>query len=73
MGRVIARKPGVVRKSSKVLKVNEALEKKKDKTDHPATKCKGKKDWREFISCLRKEMKSLMKEEGLAKEEEEEE
>jgi len=61
MGRVIARKPGVVRRSEHVLKINEQLEKLKGSPDHPATKCKGKPGgWKEFISCLRSEMKKAI-------------
>ena len=56
MGRVIARKPGVVRRSEKVLSINEQLENLAGKPDHPATQCKGK-PWREFVSCLRAKMK----------------
>ena len=58
MGRVIARKPGVVRRSDNVLAINKQLEDLKGKPEHPATKCKGKPGgWREFVSCLRDEMK----------------
>ena len=56
MGRVIARTPGVVRKSKKVISINEQLENLAGKSDHPATQCKGK-PWREFVSCLRTKMK----------------
>ncbi|MEM1562743.1 MAG: hypothetical protein QXV75_07160 [Candidatus Bathyarchaeia archaeon] len=59
MGRLIGRIPGVVRKSAKVLAVNAILEEKRGK-DHPASKCHGK-DWKNFVSCLRKEMKDIMK------------
>jgi len=60
MGRVIARKPGVVRRSEKVLSINEQLENLAGKPDHPATQCKGK-PWREFVSCLRTKMKEKIK------------
>jgi len=62
MGRVIGRKPGVVRRSEYVLKINEQLEALKGSPEHPATKCKGKPGgWKEFISCLRAEMKKAIK------------
>ena len=68
MGRVIARKPGVLRKSDDVLAINKVLEDLKGSSDHPATKCKGKPGgWKEFVSCLRDEMKKALKEAGKAK------
>ena len=60
MGRLIMRKPGVLRKSDYVLMINEQLAAVKGKPDAPAKKCKGKA-WKDFVSCLRKEMKALIK------------
>jgi len=68
MGRVIGRKPGVVRRSKAVLEINKVLEDLKGKAEHPATKCKGKPGgWREFVSCLRSEMKAALRAAGKAK------
>ena len=60
IGRLVMRKPGVLRKSEKVLKINAQLEAVKGTPDAPASKCEGK-PWKEFVSCLRKEMKALIK------------
>ena len=58
MGRVIGRIPGVVRKSASVLAVNEVLENLAGKDNHPATQCGGRA-WKDFVSCLRRQMKAL--------------
>jgi hypothetical protein len=49
MGRIIFRKPGVLRRSTKVLDRN-----KRWAAAPPSPKCKGK-PWKEFVACLRKE------------------
>jgi len=59
MGRIIFRIPGVVRRSEKVLAINAKLEAVAGTPDAPATKCKGK-PWREFVKCLKYEMKRLI-------------
>ena len=59
MGRIIFRIPGVIRKSEKVLAINAKLEALRGSPDHPATKCKGR-SWRQFIACLRAEMKKVI-------------
>lgn len=65
MGRLIGRIPGVVRKSAKVLAVNALLEEKAGKAEHPAVKCHGK-SWKDFISCMRKNMKNLITKEKVS-------
>jgi len=55
MGRIIFRKPGVLRRSERVLAVNKQLEALREDPNHPAKKCKGK-PWREFVKCLKREM-----------------
>lgn len=47
MGKVIFRKPGVLRRSTRVLERNRSFAAKK-----PASGCKGK-PWKEFVTCLR--------------------
>lgn len=60
MGKLILRKPGVYRRSKKVLKINEQLEAVAGKPTAPATKCKGR-PWKDFVKCLKKEMKALVR------------
>lgn len=50
LGKLVIRKPGVIRRSEKVLERN-----RKVRASPPATKCKGKA-WDEFVACLSKEM-----------------
>lgn len=60
----IARFPGVTRRSTKVLKINEVLYNLKDSPNHPARKCKGKegpRPWPEFAACMSKELSELLK------------
>ena len=59
MGKVIFRHPGVLRRSKRVLAINAKLEAVAGTPNAPATKCKGK-PWREFVRCLRREMKALV-------------
>jgi len=59
MNKVIIRHPGVLRRSERVLAINKKLEDVAGTPRAPATACKGK-PWREFVSCLRREMKSLI-------------
>ena len=63
MGRLILRKPGVLRRSDKVIAVNKLLVEAKVK---PATKCKGM-PWKKFVSCLRGEMGAIISKETVAK------
>jgi hypothetical protein len=67
--RAVIRHPGVVRRSTRVLAINAKLEAVKGTPNAPATKCGASpeerkqgihKPWPEFISCMRKEMKSLV-------------
>jgi len=51
MGRVIFRKPGVLRRSTNVIARNRAFAAKK-----PASSCKGLY-WKQFVSCLREHAK----------------
>ncbi len=50
LGKFVIRKPGVIRRSTKVLERN-----KKVRASPPATKCKGL-PWDQFVACLAKEM-----------------
>jgi hypothetical protein len=50
LGKVVFRKPGVIRRSTKVIERN-----KKVAASPPAGKCKGLA-WKQFVACLRKEM-----------------
>ena len=56
LGKIIFRAAGVMRRSEKVVKINEKLAAAPTK---PATACKGK-PWKEFVECLRKEMKAIV-------------
>jgi len=56
--RVVLRKPGVVRSSDVVLAVNRILEGMK-KEDLPAKKCAGK-PWRQFVKCMKEEMRKIV-------------
>jgi hypothetical protein len=49
MGRIIFRKPGVLRRSTRVLERN-----RKWAASPPSPKCKGL-PWKQFVACLRKE------------------
>jgi hypothetical protein len=54
LGKVVFRKPGVLRRSDKVLDRN-----KKVATAKPAAACKGiaaTKGWKGFVACLREKM-----------------
>jgi hypothetical protein len=58
IGKVVLRKPGVTRSSDAVIAVNRILEEmEKDKL--PAKKCAGK-PWRQFVKCLKQEMKQVV-------------
>lgn len=59
LGKVVFRPTNVIRSSEKVLEINKKLEDLRGKAEHPARKCKGK-PWREFIDCLRDEMKKVV-------------
>jgi len=59
LGKMIGRMPGVVRKSASVLAVNMVLEGRAGGAEHPAVKCHGR-SWKDFIACMRKEMRDLM-------------
>ena len=61
LGKVIGRISGVNRRSASVLAVNEVLEDLAGKPNHPATVCGGEGAWKDFVKCLRREMKNLMK------------
>lgn len=54
LGKVVFRKPGVMRRSTRVLAINDRVA-----ANPPASKCAGK-DWKAFVSCLRREMKSTV-------------
>jgi len=54
LGKFVIRKPGVIRRSDKVLSINQKV-----RASPPAPKCKGK-PWDEFVSCLSKEMKATV-------------
>jgi hypothetical protein len=53
-GKVVFRKPGVMRRSTRVLAINDRVA-----ASPPAAKCAGK-DWKAFVSCLRREMKATV-------------
>jgi len=59
LGRVVGRKPGVLRRSQKVIEINKKLVDAAARGAAPATKCKGK-PWHQFVSCLRREMKAIV-------------
>ena len=50
----VIRHPGVMRRSKKVLAINEKV-----RASPPASKCKGL-PWAEFVACLSKEMKATV-------------
>lgn len=54
LGKVVFRKPGVMRRSDRVIAINERVA-----ANPPATRCAGK-PWKEFVSCLRREMKAIV-------------
>jgi hypothetical protein len=58
IGKVVLRKPGVIRSSDVVLAVNQILEEMK-KEERPAKKCAGK-PWRQFVKCMKEEMKKAV-------------
>jgi len=60
LGKVVFRPINVIRSSEHVVKINMQLEALRGRDEHPAKKCKGK-PWREFISCLKDEMKRAIK------------
>ena len=55
LGKVVHRAAGVMRRSKKVIRINEKVA-----GAPPAPKCKGL-PWKEFTKCLRKEMKTLLR------------
>ena len=55
LGKFVIRKPGVIRRSDKVLAIN-----RKVRANPPAKKCKGK-PWDEFVACLSREMEAVVK------------
>lgn len=55
LGKIVFRTAGVMRRSEKVIKINEQMA-----TIKPASACKGK-PWKEFVECLRKTLKEKMK------------
>ena len=59
LGKVVFRPTNVIRSSDNVLKINAKLEDLRGKDSHPAKKCKGK-GWKEFIKCMKTEMKSVI-------------
>jgi hypothetical protein len=61
IGKVVLRKPGVIRSSDVVLAVNKILEdlKSEKKEELPAKKCAGK-PWRQFVKCMKEEMKKTV-------------
>jgi len=54
LGKIVFRAAGVMRRSKKVVAVNERFAAIK-----PATKCKGL-PWKKFVKCLRKELKGKL-------------
>ncbi|MEM2288364.1 MAG: hypothetical protein QW503_04665 [Sulfolobales archaeon] len=56
IGKIVFRTAGVMRRSPRVVAINERLAAAPVK---PATKCKGR-PWKEFIECLRREMKATI-------------
>ena len=60
LGKVIIRKSGVTRTSKRVADINAQLEAQAEKDTHPARVCGGR-PWDEFVACLRREMKKLIK------------
>jgi hypothetical protein len=57
LGKLILRKPGVLRRSEKVIARNEKVAAAK-----PAAACKGiaaEKGWKKFVTCLREQMKKV--------------
>jgi len=55
----VIRFPGVVRRSEKVLAINEKLEALRGKPEHPSTICKGR-PWHQFIACTSAEMDKVI-------------
>lgn len=55
LGKIVIRKPGVIRRSDKVIAINEKVAAAK-----PAAKCKGLGSWDKFVKCLREEMKKAV-------------
>jgi hypothetical protein len=58
IGKVVPRPTNVIRSSDAVLAVNKILEEMK-KEDLPAKKCAGK-PWKQFVKCLKEEMKKTV-------------
>lgn len=54
LGKVVFRKPGVLRRSMRVLAINDKVA-----ANPPATRCAGR-PWKSFVSCLRREMKATV-------------
>ena len=73
LGKIVLRKPGVIRTSDAVIAVNKILEDLKMKAKEleaagrkeeakkllPAKKCAGK-PWKQFVKCMKEEMKSIV-------------
>jgi len=61
IGKVVLRKPGVIRSSDAVIAVNRILEdlKMSKAEDLPAKKCAGK-PWKQFVKCMKEEMKKTV-------------
>jgi hypothetical protein len=58
--KLVIRHPGVFRESENVKKINSVLEGLRGTPEHPSFKCGGT-NWRERITCLKKEMKEIVK------------
>jgi len=53
LGKVVFRKPGVLRRSAAVMARNDRVA-----ANPPAKKCAGR-PWKQFVSCLRSAMKAI--------------
>ncbi len=68
-GKLVIRKPNVLRRSKKVIEVNQTLEKLRGSLHHPAVQCAGQ-PWDKFKKCLSENMKLALKNANYKKEEE---
>ena len=58
LGKIVFRPTNVIRSSDKVLARNEKLARLRGTGNAPPSKCKGR-GWKEFVSCLKTEMKKI--------------
>lgn len=60
LGKIVFRPTNVIRSSDRVIDINDELRDLADSPNHPAKICKGR-GWKEFIKCMKKEMKKAVK------------